>query len=80
MLEQFTFETSPSNVPRKSERLNYFLKTGPAVHDSHVLNGHHVSRLHLQPDVVLLGVHQVVKRPHRPVNLLHLRMTRSPGR
>ena len=44
------------------------------MHDPCVLDGHHVSWLHLQPDVILLRVHQVVKRPHRSVELLHLGM------
>ena len=50
------------------------LKTWPAVHDPRILDGHHVSGLHLQANVVLLRVHQVVKRPHRSVQLLHLKM------
>ena len=47
------------------------------MHHPLVLDGHHVSGLHLEPDVVLLRVHQVVKHPHCSVELLHLRMAKE---
>ena len=38
--------------------------TSPAVQHAHVLHGDHVPGRHLQPDVVLGVVHDVVKSPH----------------
>ena len=38
--------------------------TSPAVQHAHVLHGDHVPGRHLQPDVVLGVVHDVVKCPH----------------
>ena len=42
------------------------------MHNPCVLDGHHISRLHLQTDVILFRVHEIVKGPHGPVELLHL--------
>ena len=42
-------------MPANSQQNRYL--TRPAVHDPLVLDGHHVSGLHLQSDVVLLRVH-----------------------
>ena len=51
----FICHTNKAIMPTNSQQNRYL--TRPAVHDPLVLDGHHVSGLHLQSDVVLLRVH-----------------------